>query len=121
VLIRILADMTVMLHLLWVLFLIGGAFWGRRDRTVMVIHVLGMAFSIVLQFAGWYCPLTHLEFRLRQRHDPGLAYPGSFIAHYAEKFVYLDVPPKLVLALTLLLVMINGWVYRTALREETRN
>jgi hypothetical protein len=121
VLTRILADMTVILHLLWILFLIAGAFWGRRVRNVMVIHVLGMGFSLVLQLAGWYCPLTHLEFWLRQRHDPGLAYPGSFIAHYAEKFVYLEVPPNLVLALTLLLVMVNGWVYRTTLRKRTRS
>jgi hypothetical protein len=108
-----------MLHLSWILFLIGGAYWGRRHPAVMVVHVLGMGLAVVLQFAGWYCPLTHLEFWLRQRHDPGLAYPGSFIAHYAEKFVYLEVPPKLVLALTLLIVIVNGWIYGTELRRRS--
>ena len=115
---RFLADTTVLLHLLWVLFLIGGSYWGRRHRPVMFVHAAGLAFSVILQFAGWYCPLTHLELWLRQRHDPALAYPGSFIVHYTEKLVYLEVPPALVLSLTVLLVVVNGWVYGKALRRS---
>lgn len=117
---QVLADVTVLIHLLWVLFLIGGAYWGRRVRAVMVVHVVGLVYSLVLQVAGWYCPLTHLEVWLRQRHDPSLAYPGSFIAHYAEKIVYLDVPPMLVLLLTLLLIAVTGIVYGWALNRSSR-
>jgi hypothetical protein len=44
----------------------------------MAAHGLGLAFSIVMQVFGWYCPLTHLEFWLRAVH-PATIYPGSFI------------------------------------------
>lgn len=117
-LILVLADITVIIHLLWVLFLIGGAYWGRMHRPIMVAHLLGLGFSVILQLFGWYCPLTHLEFWLRQRHDHALAYPGSFIAHYAEKLVYLEVSPMLILVLTGLLVLVNGWVYGKTLRRS---
>jgi hypothetical protein len=115
---RFLADITVLLHLFWILFLIGGAVWGRRSRLVMVSHVLGLAFSLLLQLFGWYCPLTHLEFWFRQHCDPAVAYRGSFIAHYAEKLVYLDVEPGTVLAITVLLVIVNGFIYRRSLRKR---
>ena len=115
---RLLADLTVLLHLIWVFFLIFGAWWGRKRRGVMLAHIVGLGFSLVLQLFGWYCPLTHLEFWLRQQHQPGIAYPGSFIAHYAERLVYLEVSPGLVLVLTVLLVLVNGWVYGRKIRRS---
>jgi hypothetical protein len=115
---RVLADITVVAHLLWIIFLIGGAFWGRKHRPVMIAHIAGLGFSIVLQVFGWYCPLTHLEFWLRQQHDPGLAYRSSFIAHYAGKLVYLEISPALVLVLTVLLTAVNGWIYGKRFRRS---
>jgi hypothetical protein len=115
---RVLADITVIVHLSWILFLIGGSFWGRRRRPVMAVHVLGLGFSVVLQIFGWYCPLTHLEVWLRRMHDPALAYPGSFIAHYAEKLVYLAIPPQLIFVITIMLVIIHGWIYGKTLRRS---
>ena len=45
----------------------------------MVIHLSGLFFAILIQVFGWYCPLTHLEFWLRSKHDPALVYVGSFM------------------------------------------
>lgn len=107
------ADGVVLLHLLWILFLILGAFWGRRNRLVKVMHVAGLCFALLIQVVGWYCPFTYLEVWLRRRADPSEGYAGSFISHYVERIVYLDLPARVILVLTILLVAVSAWIYRT--------
>ena len=110
---RILADIIVIVHLLWVLFLITGAYWGRKHRAVMIVHGSGMLFAVVIQLFGWYCPLTHLEAWLMVKQGAP-SYPGSFIGHYAYRLVYIDVPTSVITFLTILLAVATAWVYRTA-------
>jgi hypothetical protein len=114
---RVLADIVVFAHLLWILFLIAGAYWGRRHRAVMMIHGAGLVFAVVSQAFGWYCPLTHLEVWLMEKQNAAQAYPGSFIAHYAERLVYIEVAPAIIFVLTLVLVGVNVWVYRRAFKK----
>ena len=109
---KLLADGVVLLHLAWIVFLFIGAIWGRKYRAVMIIHLVGLSFAIVSEIMDWICPLTHLEAWLRSRHDPALTYTGSFIAHYVEELIYIDISRTVVLALTILLVSFNLWLYR---------
>ncbi|MBI4850019.1 MAG: DUF2784 domain-containing protein [Nitrospirae bacterium] len=108
---RIAADITVILHLLWIIFLIFGAFIGRKYKWVKRFHIGGMIFALGIQFLGWYCPLTHLEIWLREMHDPSQSYSGSFIIHYVEEIVYLNMSPKVILALTIILAIVSVWLY----------
>ena len=108
---RILADIVVLIHFLWILFLFFGAFLGRRKKTVRIIHLSGLFFALLIQIFEWYCPLTHLEVWLRSRHDPGLVYTGAFIAHYVERIVYIELPRLFVFVLTIFLVGFNAWFY----------
>ncbi len=108
---KILADFTILLHFLWIVFLIIGGLWGRRRRAVRYVHVGGLGFAFVINLFGLYCPLTYLEVWLRARHSPGAAYAGSFIAHYMEKLIYIPVSQTALLGLTLLLLAFNAWVY----------
>ena len=110
---RVLADIVVIVHLLWVLFLITGAYWGGKHRAVMIVHGSGMLFAVVIQLFGWYCPLTHLEAWLMVKQGAS-SYPGSFIGHYAYRLVYIDVPPSMITFLTILLAVATAWAYRTA-------
>ncbi|MGO9614489.1 MAG: DUF2784 domain-containing protein [Dissulfurispiraceae bacterium] len=108
---KILADIVVFTHLLWILFLIFGALWGKRNSKIRIIHISGLAFAIILQVFDWYCPLTDLEVWLRSKHNPALSYTGSFIIHYVEKIVYLELPHELIFALCVILCGINAWFY----------
>lgn len=108
---KLLADLTVLAHLLWILFLITGALWGRRHRFVQISHLSGLAFALVLQVLGWHCPLTHLEAWLRARHNPELTYSGSFIIHYVERLIYLEIAPIWISMATLLLIGLHLWIY----------
>ena len=114
---KILADIVVLIHFLWILFLIFGAVAGIRNKTIKIIHISGLVFAFVIQIFGWYCPLTDLEVWLRSKHDASLAYAGSFIIHYVEGLIYIEISPWLIFALTLLLMGFNTWFY---LRKKSR-
>jgi len=108
---KILADIIVLIHFVWIIFLFLGAFWGVRNKAVKIFHISGLIFAFLIQIFDWYCPLTHLEVWLRSRHDPAISYTGSFIIHYVEKIVYIEISRSLIIIFTILLCGINAWLY----------
>ena len=108
---KILADAIVLIHLLWIVFLFLGALWGRRNKVVRIVHLSALFFALIIQVFDWFCPLTHLEFLLRGKHHPDLAYAGSFIIYYVERIVYIEISRCIVLIVTLLLGTFNIWIY----------
>ncbi len=108
---RIAADFIVLIHFLWIIFLIFGAFIGRKYRTIKIFHIAGLGFAVIMQIFGWYCPLTHIEIWLRERHNPYLTYSGSFIIHYVGKLIYIGLSPTIILVLTVILISISAYLY----------
>ena len=108
---KILADIVVLIHFLWIIFLFLGALWGIKNKTVRIFHLSGLAFAFVIQVFSWYCPLTYLEVWLRSRHDASLTYTGSFILHYVEQVVYIELARDLIFVLTLALCGLHLWLY----------
>jgi hypothetical protein len=108
---RILADIVVIIHFLWIVFLIFGGLLGRRNRAIRIFHIAGLTCALVIQVSGWYCPLTDVEVWLRSQHRQGLSYKGSFIVHYVEQLVYIEVPHWSIVVLTAMLCAFNGWLY----------
>lgn len=118
---RIGADIVVIVHFLWIVFMIlGFAFtvcavfavyvfrsergiWRRFfDRWLLrSIHLGGMVYVGVLILLDKYCPLTILENNFRRQYDPSAVYPGSFMVHYFRKLVFPDVDPMLIIVPTL--------------------
>ena len=83
----VLAEVVVVLHFCFVLFvLVGGLLALRWPRTVW-IHLPAAAWGALISFAGWVCPLTPLEKWLRR--EGGLAgYDGGFVEHYILPVLY---------------------------------
>jgi len=108
---KIFADIVVLIHFLWIIFLITGGFLGRRNRVIKFFHVGGLFFAFIIQIFDWYCPLTHLETWLREKHDPSLSYSGSFIIHYLEKLIYIELSHWIIFILTVLLIIFNAFLY----------
>jgi len=115
---KLLADAVVLIHFLWILFLFFGATVGAKYRVLRILHLSGLAFALITEILGWYCPLTYLEVWLRSKHDPHLAYTGSFIIHYVEKMIYLELSRMPIVIGTVILVGFNVWFYRK--RRERR-
>src|SRR4030066_214145 len=98
---KILTDSVVLIHFIWIIFLFLGAFWGVKNKFVKIFHLSGLVFAFVIQVFDWYCPLTHLEVWLRSKHDFTLTYTGSFIIHYVDKIIYIELSRYLILILTI--------------------
>jgi len=104
------ADAVVVLHLLWIVFLILGALPGGRWVWVKWTHLTSLAFSIALQVFGWICPLTYLEVWLRKLGG-AQPYEGTFIRHYIEQIVYAEIPRAALFTGTLIVVALSLWRY----------
>ncbi len=94
---KILADIIVVMHFAWILFMLIGfiltviGFWKREifDWLLFrILHLFGIVYVSLLAIMGKYCPLTIWENTLAAKYDPSLIYPGSFMVHYAQKLVY---------------------------------
>jgi len=109
---RTAADLVVLLHFFWILFLIFGAFPGKKYLFVKILHIGGLSFAVIIQIFGLYCPLTDLEIWLRSRHELPTAYRNSFIIHYVEKIVYIELQPWIIFLLTVILIAISVLIYR---------
>jgi hypothetical protein len=107
---KLLADATVIFHFLWILFLIFGGWWGRRNRLVKYLHIAGLVFVFFVETGDLFCPLTYLEVWLRQMSSHPF-YAVSFIVHYLEQFIYITLPRWIIVFLTFLLCGLNALLY----------
>jgi len=108
---RLLADLVLVLHLGFILFVMTGGLLVLWRRGVVWIHAPALAWAVLIEFMGWICPLTPLELWARaQTGDPG--YSGGFVEHYLLPVVY---PPALTrevqIALGALVLLVNGFLY----------
>jgi hypothetical protein len=88
---RLLGDAVIILHFLWILFILFGLFLGIKYGRFIWVHLGGLIFTFVLNIGGWFCPLTYLENHLYSLYNPKLTYAGSFIGQYLQKLIYLNV------------------------------
>ena len=84
---RDLADLVLLLHLAFVLFVILGGLLVLRRPVIAWLHLPCAAWGVLIEFAGWICPLTPLEVSLRMRGGEA-GYAGGFIAHYVTAALY---------------------------------
>jgi len=97
----LLADAILLLHVLFVAFVvigltlifIGGAFsWSWvKNRRFRIAHLSAIGIVVVQSWLGAMCPLTTLEMSLRSRAGDAV-YSASFIAHWLNTLLYYDAP-----------------------------
>jgi Protein of Unknown function (DUF2784) len=116
-----LADLIVVIHFLFVLFVIFGGLLVLRWPKVAYVHLPVAIYGALVELVGWICPLTPLEKRLRQ--SAGLeGYEGGFVEHYILPVLYpsgLSRGVQLVLAA--LVIGINLIIYGIVMRQRRRS
>lgn len=117
---RALADLVLTLHLGFVLFVVFGGMLVMRWRRLAWIHIPAAAWGVIIEYAGWICPLTPLENSLRARGGEA-GYAGGFIEHYLLPALY---PQGLTrgtqVVLGSLVLMINAAAYGALLLRTRR-
>jgi Protein of Unknown function (DUF2784) len=116
----VLADLVVVVHSLFVLFVIFGGLLALRWWRVIYLHLPAVVWGAFIEFAGGICPLTPLENSLRR--SAGLAgYEGGFVEHYILPVLYpAGLTRNIQLVLGTIVVAINLAIYSLVMRRRRK-
>lgn len=116
----LLADLALLSHLGFILFVVFGAFAVRRRPRLAWLHLPAAAWGALVELTGWFCPLTDLENHWRRLAGQA-GYSGSCIDRYLTALIYpegLSRPLQTLLGLGVL--AINLTLYAWLVRERRR-
>lgn len=108
---RILADLVLLVHFAFLVFVVLGGLLVLRQPRLAWLHIPAALWGAAIEFAGWICPLTPLEnhFRVLAGEAP---YAGSFIERYLLPLVYpTQLTRELQIFLAVGVLAINGGLY----------
>jgi hypothetical protein len=85
-----LAIFVLVLHALFILWVVFGALLTRSRPVLRWLHIVSLVWGILTELLPWPCPLTLLENWLEGKAgvEP---YLGGFLLHYLDKLVYPEV------------------------------
>jgi len=105
------ADLVVVIHLLFVLFVILGGLLVLRWRFCAWIHIPAACWAMLIEFSGWICPLTPLENKLRLKGG-SIGYTTGFMEHYIIPLLYpSQLTRKIQIFLGVLVFVVNLVIY----------
>ena len=84
---RALADLVLVVHLAFVLFVVLGGLLVVRWPWLAWLHLPAAIWGVLIEYTGWICPLTPLENSLRVKGGEA-GYAGGFIQHYIQPVLY---------------------------------
>ena len=116
---RLGADLVLLLHLAFVLFVVAGGLLVLRWPRMAWLHLPAAAWGAVVEFTGWICPLTPLENILRTMAGAS-AYDADFIEHYILPLLYpAELTRNIQLILGMIVIGVNvvpyGWLWRRSM------
>jgi len=116
-----LADLVLVLHFAFILFVAAGGLLALRWPRSALVHLPAAAWGVLIELRGWICPLTPLENALRRAAGQA-GYEGGFIDHYLLPVVYpsgLSRDAQLLLAA--MVVLLNAGIYGLVWRRRLRS
>jgi hypothetical protein len=116
------ADAVMLLHLMFVLFVVFGALLVMRLQWLVFLHLPAVAWGVFIEISGGICPLTYIENDLRHRAGSA-GMEAGFIEHYIYSLLY---PPGLTrnvqLILAAFVLILNAALYAWLLvRRRSKN
>lgn len=116
---RILADLVVGAHALFVAFVVLGGLLALRWPWAAAAHLPAAVWGALIELRGWICPLTPLEKSLRASAGQA-GYEGGFIDHYLLPVLYpTGLTRGVQLVLGAVVIAVNLVVYGLVLWRRT--
>jgi hypothetical protein len=111
---RVLADSLVLVHLLFIGFVILGGLLVLRWPGLALAHLPAVGWGVLVELSHGICPLTPLENAWRQAAGEA-GYQQSFIEHYLLPIIYPEgltsgIQVGLAAVVILVNVAIYGWL-----------
>lgn len=107
---HLLADLVFVLHLCFIIFVIGGGLLAWHWHWIAFLHIPAAIWGLAIEFLDAPCPLTPLEQILLHKAGEA-AYQGGFIDHYIVPLIYPAANPSFFLEAGLFLLLINCALY----------
>ncbi|MDE3135470.1 MAG: DUF2784 family protein [Acidobacteriota bacterium] len=106
----LLAGFVLLLHFLFNVWVVGGAFVTNGRPTLERLHILSLFYGVVIENVAWPCPLTVAQkwFLMKAGTVP---YQGDFILHYLRVVVAPDFPLALLRWGAIGVFLVNMAVY----------
>ena len=118
---RLATELTLIFHLLFILFVLFGGLLALRKNFWIWLHIPAVLWGLWVEWAGWLCPLTPLENYFRRRASIP-EYPESFIEHYLVSMIY---PEQLTVSLQWflggILLIVNLLIYFYVFRLRNKH
>ena len=111
-----LAAGVLIVHLLFIAWVILGAIFTRGRRILTGLHIASLLYGVAIEAGPWPCPLTELEDYFRRRAGAP-AYHDPFLVHYLEILVYPSVSELLLVWCAVAVAAVNLAVYAMRLRK----
>ena len=121
----LLADLVLVVHLVFVVFVLCGGLLVLKWRWIARLHLPAVVWGAVVEFTGWICPLTPLENWLRvQGGEAG--YQDDFTTRFLLPILYpVDMTRDVQLLLGTVVIAVNAaiycWFWRMQARSAARN
>ena len=117
---RILADLVVGVHALFVAFVMVGGLLALRWPWVAALHLPAAIWGALIELQGGICPLTPLENSFRGAAGEA-GYQGGFIEHYLLPVLYpAGLTRGVQLALASVVIVVNVLVYGVVIARRRR-
>ena len=114
---RVLADLVILVHVHFILFVLLGGLLVFRWRWMPWVHLPAVVWGVAVESFAWVCPLTLLENVLR-RAGGAEGYSVSFVERYLVPLVYPDeLTRELQFLLAGAVIAVNTIVYLFVLRR----
>lgn len=108
---KIIADVLVIIHFGFIIFVVLGGLSVLKYRWMIVFHIPAVIWGALLEFRGWYCPLTGWEKHFRRAADQS-GYSAGFVEHYLIPLIYpAGLTSNLQIVLGGLTVAVNVLIY----------
>ena len=108
---HLLANFVLVVHFLFILFMVAGGILALRWRWAPILHLPAIAWGVFVELSGGVCPLTPLENALRSAAGVS-GYTGGFLEQYLVPVLDpADLSRSLQVLLAALAVLANTLVY----------
>jgi len=114
---RVLAEIVLILHFCFVIFVVFGGLLVLRRHYIAWLHIPAVVWGVLIEWFWWSCPLTTLENSLRQLGGEA-GYTTGFVDYYISLILYAPLSPPIRLVFGLLLVGFNLVIYYYLLRKH---
>ena len=118
---EIVANLTLIIHFAFILFVIFGALLFFASVKIIFIHVPALIWGSYIELTNSICPLTYLENWFLHKANL-ITYSGGFIQNYLVPIVYpVNITKDLQIFLGIGLIVINIVIYAFIINKLKKN